>query len=222
MDAMPRIVAIVQARTGSARLPRKVLLDLAGKPLLVHVLDRLARARELDAVVVATSDEPGDDAVAELCAAHGTPCVRGPHEDVAARFALAAREHGVDAFVRVSGDSPLIDAALVDRAVARFREGGVDLVTNVRPRSFPPGQSVEVVATRRFLELLPKMTTVDEREHVTPLLYESGLRVARIDSGRDYGDLSLAVDTAADLARLDALIRRVGPEASLDEIADAA
>lgn len=216
------IGAIVQARTGSARLPRKVLLELAGKPLLVHVLDRLARARGLDATVVATSDEPGDDAVAALCAAHGTPCVRGPHEDVAARFALAAREHRLDAFVRVSGDSPLLDPALVDRAVARFREGDVDLVTNVRPRSFPPGQSVEVVATQRFLQLLPKMTTVHEREHVTPLLYDSGLRIARVDSGRDYGDLSLTVDTAEDLERIAGLIRRVGTEASLDEIAGAA
>jgi spore coat polysaccharide biosynthesis protein SpsF (cytidylyltransferase family) len=217
-----RIGAIVQARTGSSRLPRKVLLELAGKPLLLHVLDRLARARELDAIVVATSAEPADDAVAALCAAHGTPCVRGPHEDVAARFALAAREHRLDAFVRVSGDSPLIDPAIVDRAVARYRAGDADLVTNVRPRSFPPGQSVEVVRTLTFLSLVPRMTTEEEREHVTPLLYESGLRIARIEASRDYGDLALTVDTAEDLARLDALIRRVGPDASLDEIGAAA
>jgi spore coat polysaccharide biosynthesis protein SpsF (cytidylyltransferase family) len=217
-----RIGAIVQARTGSSRLPRKVLLELAGKPLLLHVLDRLARARELDAIVVATSAEPADDAVAALCAAHGTPCVRGPHEDVAARVALAAREHRLDAFVRVSGDSPLIDPAIVDRAVARYRAGDADLVTNVRPRSFPPGQSVEVVRTLTFLSLVPRMTTEEEREHVTPLLYESGLRIARIEASRDYGDLALTVDTAEDLARLDALIRRVGPDASLDEIGAAA
>jgi spore coat polysaccharide biosynthesis protein SpsF (cytidylyltransferase family) len=217
-----RIGAIVQARSGSSRLPRKVLVELAGRPLLVHVLDRLARARELDAVVVATSDEPGDDAVAELASGHGVAVVRGPHEDVAARFALTVREHGLDAFVRVSGDSPLIDPTIVDRAVTRFREGDVDIVTNVRPRAFPPGQSVEVVSTQRFLALLPKMTTVDEREHVTPLLYESGLRVARIEAGRDWGGLSLTVDTPADLERIAALIRRVGPDASLDEIAGAA
>jgi spore coat polysaccharide biosynthesis protein SpsF len=159
----------------SARVPGKVLRPLAGRPLLQWLLERLAHAETLDLVVVATSEERTDDLVEEFCAARGVACFRGPLEDVAGRMLGAAREHDLDPIVRISGDSPLLDPRLVDRAVRLFREGGCSLVTNVAPRSFPTGQSVEVIA-RSALAWAAREGGAAEREHVTQPLYREADR----------------------------------------------
>src|SRR5688572_22065557 len=113
----------------STRLPGKVLREIAGKPLLTYLLERLERSRALAAVLVATSTEASDDPVAALCASRGTRCHRGSLDDVAARVGEALAVNGLDAFVRVSGDSPLLDPSLVDRGVTLFLAGELDLVT---------------------------------------------------------------------------------------------
>lgn len=188
---------IVQARMSSARVPGKVLRPLAGRPLLGHLLDRLARTAL--PVVVATSDDPSDDAVAEFC----PDAYRGPLEDVAERFLGAAAAHGIDPIVRVSGDSPLLDPGVVERAVALWKPGTI--VTNVRPRTFPTGQSVEVFAVAD-LRYAPR--TQAAREHVTPELYER-LEVRNFESGHDWGTLRLTLDTPEDAERLDSLFERM-------------
>ena len=114
----PRTVAIVQARLGSTRLPGKVLLDLAGQPMLARVFHRVRRAGLLDEVVIATTTEPGDDPLAALCAARGWPCFRGSQDDVLDRYYRAAIEHRADLVVRVCSDCPLIEPEIIDR-VAR-------------------------------------------------------------------------------------------------------
>lgn len=207
-----RVGAVVQARMGSARLPGKVLMELAGRPALDYLLERLRRAQTLDAVVVATSTEPGDDAVAAHCAAAGVACHRGPHDDVALRLLEAAEAAGLDAFVRVNGDSPLLDQALVDRGVRLFRQGGRDLVTNVFPRSFPRGQSVEVISTATLRAALPRLAAPGDREHVTAGLYRDpdALAIENFDAGpdgvgADGGEVRLVLDTTEDAE----LIQRV-------------
>lgn len=192
---------IVQARMNSARVPGKVLRPLAGRPLLGHLLDRL---RTLGMpLVVATSDDPSDDAIARFCAAEGVAAHRGSLDDVAARFVGAARANGIDPIVRVSGDSPLLDPALVRRAVALWAPG--TLVTNVRPRTFPTGQSVEAFE----LAALADAELSDEaREHVTPTLYER-LRVHNFAHSPDLSHLRFTLDTDDDAARLDALFARM-------------
>jgi spore coat polysaccharide biosynthesis protein SpsF (cytidylyltransferase family) len=200
---------IVQARMSSARVPGKVLRPLAGRPLLGHLLDRLART-ELP-VVVATSDDPSDDAVAAFCPS----AYRGPLEDVAERFLGAAVEHDIDPIVRVSGDSPLLDPGVVERAVALWEPGTI--VTNVRPRTFPTGQSVEVFAVG---DLRNAPRTQATREHVTPELY-ARLEMRNFESGHDWGTLRLTLDTAEDAERLDALFARMDrppSEYGLEEI----
>lgn len=199
------VAVVIQARMTSERLPGKVLASLAGKPVLGHVLDRLSRYR----AVVATSTDPSDDAVASFCADRGAECFRGPLEDVAARFAGVVATLGVDAFVRVSGDSPLLDPALVDRGLALFEERKPDIATNVFPRTFPKGQSVEVVDTRTFLAVEPELTEPADREHVTTFFYArpNRFRIENFVAEEDSSGLSFAVDTPEDLARLDALVR---------------
>jgi spore coat polysaccharide biosynthesis protein SpsF len=206
-----RVGAIVQARMGSARLPGKVLREAAGRPLLSYLLERLERVRGLDAIVVATSREPADDPVAAFCCAQAVPCVRGSEHDVAGRFLLAVDEAGLEAFVRVNGDSPLLDGRLVERALELFRALAPDLVTNVHPRTYPPGESVEVVAAAPFRRAYAEMDEAADLEHVTRFLYRHAerFRIENFTARRSYGDLSLAVDTPEDLARVDALLARL-------------
>ncbi len=203
-----RIGAIIQARMSSRRLPGKVLADVHGQPLLQYLLERLERCGELEVIVVATSTDPGDDPIQMLCDERDVACFRGSLENVAERFREAAKRHGLDAFARLCADSPLLDPALVDQAVASYRSGGLDLVTNVIGRSFPPGQSVEVISVQVFAEAVPQMSRADHREHVTSYFYDhdKDFRIKAIRCEHDCGDANFAVDTPADLERVTCLI----------------
>ncbi|MGH3051196.1 MAG: cytidylyltransferase domain-containing protein [Gaiellaceae bacterium] len=210
------VAAVVQARMSSQRLPGKVLAPLAGRPALAWLLERLA-AFEL---VVATSDEASDDPVAAFCAERDVECFRGPLADVAARFAGVVERYRLDAFVRVNGDSPLLDPALVTRGIELFVERKPDLATNVFPRSFPAGQSVEVVDAKAFLAARPEFDERD-REHVTTFFYArpKRFRIENFSAPAPYDGPSHALDTAEDLARLDAWARALPrPEAGWAEI----
>jgi spore coat polysaccharide biosynthesis protein SpsF len=209
---MTAIGVLVQARMSSRRLPGKVLAPLAGRPMLELVLERLARAERADTVVVTTSTEPDDDPVAAFCAARDTPVFRGALGDVAGRMWAAAQAHGLEALVRISGDSPFIDQALVDRAVELHARTGAEVVTNVHPvRTFPPGQSVELLevgALRRALEL---MQDAGEREHVTGAVYRhaAAFRLASFAAPEDRSGLRLVVDAPEDAALAEAVLARM-------------
>jgi spore coat polysaccharide biosynthesis protein SpsF len=207
-----RIGALVHARMSSSRLPGKVLRELAGTSVLGMLLDRLALAREVDVVAVATSDQPEDDPVAAFCEGRGTAVVRGPLDDLAGRMLIAAETLELDGFVRVNGDSPLLDPKLVDRAAATLRERDCDLATNVFPRSFPIGQSVEAITADAMREAVARIDDPRDREHVTTWFYGAPDRVRiesiRSDSG-DWSEMSLAVDTAEDLANLEKVVARM-------------
>jgi spore coat polysaccharide biosynthesis protein SpsF len=192
----------------SRRLPGKMLRPLGGRPLIDHVLHRLAAVEELDAVVVATSDHPSDDVLAEYCDARRIPCVRGELEDVAARFCRALDVYPADRFVRVCGDRPLLDPALVRRGLALFDEGDVDVVTNVFPASYPPGQTVEVIGTEAFRRAYPRMERASDREHVTAFFYRepTDFRIRNFASGEDYREVRFVLDTAEDAAVLERVL----------------
>jgi spore coat polysaccharide biosynthesis protein SpsF len=207
-----RIGAVVQARMGSTRLPGKMLMELDGRPALDYLLERLDHAQSLDTVMVATSTQPADDAIGCHCAAAGVRCHRGAHDDVATRLLEGAEAAGLDALVRVNGDSPLLDQALVDRGVRLFRQGGRDLVTNVHPRSFPRGQSVEVIDCAALRAALPRLSGQD-REHVTSGLYRDPgeLTIENFDAGvegagPDGGDTRLVLDTPEDARSIEAVL----------------
>ena len=134
----------------SKRFLGKVLHNVEGKPMLAYVLERLQRCRPLDGIVVATSTDDSDTPVADFCHECGVDCYRGPLQDVAGRFKEVLDEYRFDGFVRVCGDSPLIDQRLIDKGIRIFRRSGFDIVTNVSPKTFPKGQSVEVLSTDTF------------------------------------------------------------------------
>jgi len=199
-----KIVAIVQSHMGSTRLPGKVLLDLAGEPMLVRDMNRLSRAQTLDKVVVATTVNLADDAIVGLCAKHGWPCFRGSEEDVLDRYYRAAAEYEADAVVRITSDCPLIEPEVVDRVVREFleRQPEVDYACNTLPRrTFPRGLDTEV---SRF-DVLERAWHEDHdpswREHVTPYIRRNPelFRIHGIMSEVDYSHMRWTVDTPEDL-----------------------
>lgn len=215
------MIAIVQARMGSQRLPGKILTEVASRPLLTYLLDRLRLCSALSEVVVATSDESGDDPVAELCLSLGVRCVRGSQHDVAGRYTKALEAVPCEAFVRLSGDSPLLDPEMVSQAAALFHSGDWDLVTNVMPRSFPPGQSVEALSAEAFLQAYPQMTEPHELEHVTPFFYQRAdrYRICNFAAPADYAGVNMAIDTPEHLEtfrKVTALMDRPPEQYGLD------
>jgi spore coat polysaccharide biosynthesis protein SpsF len=196
----------------SRRLPGKVLRPLAGKPALQYLLERLERCEQVDRVIVATSTEPSDDPVAAFCDAAGAALHRGPLEHVAARFGEVAERFGLDAFVRVTADSPLLDQALVDRGAALYREGDFDVVSNVYPRStFASGQSLEVVRADAFRFALAHMDDPYEREHVTPHFYRrpDEFRIHNFVAAHDDSSLDVSLDTEQDARLIEDILQRM-------------
>jgi spore coat polysaccharide biosynthesis protein SpsF len=199
-----RVVAIIQARMGSTRLPGKVLMDLSGKPALIRCVRRTRRAKMIDDVGVATTIKPADDAIANLCNQQGIPCFRGSEEDVLDRYFRAATVFDADIIVRITGDCPLIEPAIIDQTIADFvtHAPEVDYACNFLPtRTFPRGLDTEVV----FFEALERVWREDNnparREHVTPYIRENSnlFRISGVGNTTDYSNQRWTLDTEEDL-----------------------
>jgi spore coat polysaccharide biosynthesis protein SpsF len=204
-----KTVIIVQARMTSTRLPGKVMLPLAGQPMLERLTERLRRVSRADAMVIATTLNTTDDVIAAFCAAQAIACHRGSEHDVLSRYAGAAREHQADVVVRVTSDCPLLDPELVDDLLQRFvsQRGQVDYLSNMIEPTWPYGMAVEVFSAQALYEADAEATQPAEREHVTPFIYWRPERY-RLLSVRHDVDLSLqrwTVDTPEDYQ----LVRRV-------------
>jgi spore coat polysaccharide biosynthesis protein SpsF len=203
-----RTVAIIQARTGSTRLPGKVLLPLLGEPMLARVIRRSLRARSLDRVMVATTTLPEDDVIVELGRREDVGVTRGSADDLLDRYIAAARQNGADTIVRITSDCPIIDPDVIDDVIDAFRDAGVDYAsTGLEPRTYPRGLDVEVV-TREALERAWREDTDPAwREHATPYIYRHPERFRILSVGTDEGiaDHRWSVDTAEDYE----LVRRI-------------
>jgi len=203
-----KVGILIQARMSSRRVPAKVLREIAGKPMLAYVVERCKAASGADLVAIITSDEVSDDPVAAFAAENDVVLYRGSLDDVAGRFLAAANTFGLDAFGRVTGDSPLIDQRLISRAIALFRQEGADLVTNVLRRTFPIGMSIEIMDRARFAEAYDAMTESDEREHATRFYHRHPelFRIVSFENDKDLADRTLSVDHEADIARIEKII----------------
>ncbi len=198
------VVAVIQARMGSTRLPGKVLADLAGVPMLARVIERVRRARRVDAVWVACSDARADDPIAALALRVGAPVYRGSETDVLGRFVGAADAAAADLVVRLTADCPLLDGAVIDRIVDELlTHPGTDYASNVTERSYPRGLDVEVF-TREALTRMDRLGRSPEaREHVTVvarLEHRAAFACRSVRSDTDESDLRWTVDTPDDLA----------------------
>lgn len=199
------VLAILQARVSSSRLPGKVLMPIVGRPMLRHELDRVRRAQTLDALVVATSAEPSDDPIAQLCTDAGVDCFRGSLDDVLDRFYQAALAHRARVIVRLTGDCPLVDPVLIDRVVEFFRDGGFDLAATAD--TFPDGLDVEAMRYDVLEQAWTAATKASDREHVTLFVRRQPgrFRIGRFVSGADLSHMRWSVDEPQDLE----FVRRV-------------
>ena len=203
-----RINAVIQARTGSTRLPGKVLEDLGGHPVLEWVVRAARAATQVDEVIVATSTAPGDDTVADLAQSLGTLVVRGSENDVLSRFVAALDAHPVDAIVRLTADCPLLDPALIDSVAGAWAAAPtLDYVSTILVRCLPRGMDVELV-TAGALRGVDRVAVGHDRVHVTSAVYAdpAAYRLLGLCVTPPAHDLRVTLDTAADLALLRALV----------------
>jgi spore coat polysaccharide biosynthesis protein SpsF len=216
----PKIVAIIQGRMSSSRLPGKILADIAGQPMLTRVFTRTSRARILDEVIFATTTDASDDPVAEYCDFSGIPCTRGNLFDVLDRYYQAASEAKADVVVRITADCPVIDPVLIDDVVEAVVSRQLDFACNRLPppfqRTYPIGLDVEVCTFAALEKAWKESTETFHREHVMPYLYEGvqlitenrslqtgtsprGFNIALLNHITDFGDYRWTVDTPEDL-----------------------
>jgi spore coat polysaccharide biosynthesis protein SpsF len=168
-----RIIASIEARMGSSRLPGKVLMDIHGKPALARLVDRLRACRTLTDIVVATSTDPRDDALAEWAQAYGVAVFRGSEEDVLDRVAKAQASLSSDITVEITGDCPLLDPEVIDLGVESFLANPCDILTNARIESYPAGTDVQVYRLAALQDVAARINDPAVREHVTLYFYEN-------------------------------------------------
>jgi spore coat polysaccharide biosynthesis protein SpsF (cytidylyltransferase family) len=218
-----KTVAIIQARMGSTRLPGKILKPILGEPMLARMLERVKRAKKLDAVIVATGDKPEDDATAELAEKCGVQVFRGDERDVLDRFYKAAKEAGADTVVRLTGDCALHDPAVIDEVVEHFRAQKCDYTST--PRNYPEGLDAEVSTFSALARAWEDAKLPSEREHVTPYIKNHpelySVDTAWTSGGGDYSAMHWSVDTEQDfnfVARIYEQLYPVNPRFTKDDV----
>ncbi|MCO6430168.1 MAG: NTP transferase domain-containing protein [Deltaproteobacteria bacterium] len=211
---MFELTAIVQARTSSKRLPRKVLLEYDGRTLLQHQLDRLRLSSIIDRVIVATSTDAGDDEIEEICVKEQIACVRGSLENVYSRFMAALHSFPSNHFLRYCADRPFFDLALLQEAWQLHLAGGFDITTNASLKTFPRGLTVELLRSGVFAAAAPEITEALDMEHVTSFFYRNKQRYRIRELVNGHGDQSgvnFCIDTPEDYERFKQAARKAGP-----------
>jgi spore coat polysaccharide biosynthesis protein SpsF len=208
-STQPRIVAIIQARMGSTRLPGKVLEKVLGQPMLEHILRRISTAHLVAQLVVATTQRPEDDAVCSLLQHLGIPQYRGSTENVLERYYQAAKQFEADIIVRLTADNPFIDGQFVDWVIKQYLQADppVEYIETAFSKTFPVGLSVELFSFRALEVARNESKTPAEREHVTPFFRNNPQRFPSqsLSNRNNLAELRWTVDTPEDLA----LVRRV-------------
>jgi spore coat polysaccharide biosynthesis protein SpsF len=202
------ILAILQARASSSRFPRKVLEPLLGRPMILRQIERVRRAKRIDALVLATSLDASDDELAQACVEAGVNVYRGSLNDVLGRFIGAAQSAGApDWIVRLTGDCPLADPAVIDRVIEEAVQSGADYASNAVEATFPDGLDVEVMRAAALEAIASEPRSDAEREHVTLALYRrpERFRIHHVRNDRDLSHLRWTVDEPRDFALVKAI-----------------
>ncbi len=207
-----KIVAIVQARMGSTRLPNKVMKPINGVPMIELLLMRLSKAKEIEQIVVATSTDPRNIPLAEHVRSLGYACETGSENDVLDRYVQAAEAHGADVVVRITGDCPLVDPQLVDDCIRQFKANRRDYFSNIAPPSYPDGLDIEVVTVAALQRARRESDNTYDHEHVTPYVRESGLfSVASVQNDVDLSERRWTVDDPEDFEVITKVFEHFAP-----------
>jgi len=225
------VLAIIQARMGSTRLPGKSMKKILDRPVVSYVVERIRHAKKIDDLIVATTVLSGDDAIADFCREGGIRCFRGDSDDVLSRYFYAAsaylKERGLKAeelvIVRITADCPLLDPRIIDQVVLEYQRTASSLslpsyVSNTiatHPQSWPKGMDVEVFAWKTLEEMAHLAKTAYEKEHVTPYIYQhpEKYRLKMVErEGENLSHLRLTLDTSDDFKIISAIIEALYPE----------
>ncbi|WP_037353034.1 cytidylyltransferase domain-containing protein [Selenomonas sp. FC4001] len=212
----PKVVAIIEARMTSTRLPGKVLMQGCGKPLLQHMIERLKRSKHLDDVIVATTVNDTDDGVVELCEEIGCSYFRGSEDDVLLRVLNAAKEFSVDVIVETTGDCPFIDWRHIDKLIDIYMTQDYDFVSNATERSFPDGFDIRIFSQKALQEVNDISNDPLDHEHVAiyfprhPDKYKCFNLKA--DGEEDRPDLEVTLDEIGDYKLIKAVFDALYPE----------
>jgi spore coat polysaccharide biosynthesis protein SpsF len=194
------ILAILQARVSSSRLPGKVLKPLLGVPMLLRQIERLKKSRKIDRLLVATSAEPADDPIEKLCKENGIACYRGSLNDVLDRFYQATRRFDPEHVVRLTADCPLTDAKLIDEVIGFYLDGGFDYASNAIQATYPDGLDMEVFRSSCLEQAWREAALPSQREHVTPFIHQQPhlFKIGHYKNSSDLSDLRWTVDEPKD------------------------
>lgn len=208
-----KVVAIVQARMGSTRLPNKVMKQIADVPMIELLLTRLAKSNQIDQIVLATSTNENNTPLVEHVQKLGYTCVRGSESDVLDRYLIAARLAQADIVVRITGDCPLIDPVLVDLVIAQFKAKDVEYISNAAPATFPDGLDTEVFTMQALERTWRESQEQHDREHVTPYMRRLGLFKTDIMlNAEDLSGLRWTVDEPADFDVVSQVFAHFAPD----------
>ncbi len=207
-----RRIVVIQARMGSTRLSGKVMKLLCGKTVLAHDVERVRLARNIEGVVIATTIHERDDVIVEEAARLGVGVFRGSEDDVLGRYYHAACEQRADTIIRITSDCPLIDPFILDDVIAYYEKNQFAIVTNAGPdvglRTFPRGLDVEVFSFVALEEAHQKAELGDQREHVTPYIYEH-MDCGYVTNAEDYSKYRWTLDTEEDYALMLAIYQKL-------------
>ena len=194
----------------SSRLPNKVLKKIYNQTMLERVINKLKKSKKIAKIVVATSSLKSDDKIEKFCKEKKIDCYRGSINNVYSRFTKIIKDLKNKNFIRISGDSPLIDFKLVDKAINIFLKRKPDLVTNTFPRSYPQGQSVEVIKCETFLKFFKKIKKKSHKEHITKYFYENFKKfyIVNFSLNQNLNYINLSINTKSDFNIIKEIIKR--------------
>lgn len=208
-----KVVAIIQARMGSTRLPNKVMKPIGGVPMIELLLARLAKSKEIDQIVLATSTDERNIPLVEHVQTLGITCVCGSENDVLNRYLVAARQVQADIVVRITGDCPLIDPELVDQAIQKFKSANVDYLSNTSPATYPDGLDTEVFSIQALEQAGRESQDPFDHEHVTPYLRRPGVfQTAALTHNQDLSSLRWTVDESVDFEVVTKIFSHFAPD----------
>ena len=199
-----KVVCLVQARVGSTRLPGKILKEICGKTILHHEIDRLKKCKEIDEIVIATTDKEDDDKIVNEAKKLSVKYFRGSENDVLSRFYYAAKENNADIIVRVTSDCPCIDFEILDKMLIyfkeKYKEKQVDYLSNTIKRTYPRGYDIEIFTFSALEKSYINAEKEYEREHVTPYIYDKTNNFLKLsfENKEDYSEYRVTLDTIED------------------------
>lgn len=205
------MLCIIQARCSSKRLPGKVLKKISGLSILERVFNQVKISKKIKRIIIATSNHKTDKKIIKFCKIKNINCFVGPLNDVFKRFYLIIKNQNYKSFVRVSADSPFIDPKLIDKAVTIYNKKNYDIVTNIFPKTFPKGFSVEVIRSKIILNSIQKIKKKVHKEHLTSYFYRNykKYKIKNFFNNVNYNNLNFSIDSKNDFTKAKKIAKNI-------------